>query len=169
MIQIPGHRCRRCEQQREAPIGREANSKTAMITIKKRVASSAAVLILVVAMLQVVLQASVESTTTPPVVLTSTQQRRSTLTRMEPVTVQDKHAVGNRKELSIVDDGLGLPTSESNAVLTVPNVATASVPLSEVCSASGHCELCTDSDRDSIPECLKTGRRQSFTCSVLGT
>lgn len=39
--------------------------------------------------------------------------------------------------------------------------------LPDVCLEAGPCELCSDSDRISTPECRETGRRQSFRCRPL--
>lgn len=97
----------------------------------------------------------------------SAQNRRS-LKVMEPFTVETKPAYRAVKEpVSSEDVSLSDQRTDSTvAMLKVPNLV---APPREDCSASGPCELCTDSDRDNTPECLETGRRQSFLCFVQGT
>lgn len=87
---------------------------------------------------------------------------------MEPFTVETKPAYRAVKEpVSSEDVSLSDQRTDSTvAMLKVPNLV---APPREDCSASGPCELCTDSDRDNTPECLETGRRQSFLCFVQGT
>jgi hypothetical protein len=53
-----------------------------------------------------------------------------------------------------------LSPDASASVMPLPNL--------EDCSEPGPCELCTDSDRNSITVCHETGRRQSWTCPFKG-
>jgi hypothetical protein len=124
-----------------------------MITRRKKLVTRPSLSVTVLMGMLLLLRSSVEAKSR----VDSRRIQGRSLKLFEPMTVEDKPVLIKERQQE---------SESEDVVLTVPTLVAAA---SEVCSVTGRCELCTDSDKENIPECLETGRRQSFVCSLEGT